>query len=208
VRNSSTHASIEAENSTELAPEDHLRAQLYQLVAAPFAAPPSTETLQAFAAIEGDNSRLGQALRDCAAAAGRATPEAEDDAYHELFIGIGSGVLVPFGSYYLTGFLHEKPLAKLRDDMDALGIEHNPDVKEPEDHIASVLEMMAGLIEGRYGTAASLAEQKKFYDTHVSSWASHFFKDLSETRQSAFYAAVGVVGSIFMEIEAQAFVYV
>jgi len=208
VRNSATHAEVEADHVIELAEEDHLRAQLYQLIAAPFSAPPSAEVLQAFAAIEGDNSRLGQALKACADAAGRATQEAEDDAYHELFIGIGSGVLVPFGSYYLTGFLHEKPLAKLRNDMDALGIQHNPDVKEPEDHIASVLEMMAGLIEGRYGTTASLAEQKKFYDAHVSSWASHFFKDLSETKQSAFFAALGVVGSIFMEIEAQAFEYV
>ncbi len=208
MRSSSTHVTTQASSSLELAPEDFLRAQLYQLIATPFSAPPSSEILQAYAAIDGDNSRLGQALTACADAAGRASPEAEDDAFHELFVGIGSGVLVPFGSYYLTGFLHEKPLAKLRNDMAALGVEHNPDVKEPEDHIASVMEVMAGLIEARYGPAASLAEQKKFYDAHVSSWAPHFFKDLSETEQSAFYAAVGVLGSVFMEIEAQAFEYV
>lgn len=208
MRSSSAHVTKQAEGTLGLAPEDFLRAQLYQLIAAPFSAPPTSEILAAFAAIDGDNSRLGQALKSCAAAAAHASPEAEDDAFHELFIGIGSGVLIPFGSYYLTGFLHEKPLAKLRDDMAALGVEHNPDIKEPEDHIASVLEMMAGLIEGRYGPAASLAEQKKFYDAHVNSWAPHFFKDLSETKQSAFYAAVGVLGSIFMEIEAQAFDYV
>lgn len=208
MRSSSTHATAQAAHALELAPEDHLRAQLYQLVATPFSAPAGPEILQAYAAIEGDNSRLGQALSACAAAARDADPVAEDDAFHELFIGIGSGVLIPFGSYYLTGFLHEKPLAKLRADMAALGVEHNPDVKEPEDHIASVLEMMAGLIEGRFGPASTLAEQKTFFDAHVGAWAPHFFKDLSETKQSAFYAAVGVLGSVFMEIEAQAFEYV
>jgi len=208
VRPDTTRATAEVSRTLELAPEDHLRAQLYQLIATPFSAPAGSDILQAYAAIDGDNSRLGQALSACAKAARHADPEAEDDAFHELFIGIGSGVLVPFGSYYLTGFLHEKPLAKLRDDMAALGVEHNPDIKEPEDHIASVLEMMGGLIEGRFGSAGTLAEQKKFFDAHVGSWAPHFFKDLSETKQSAFYAAIGVLGSVFMEIEAQAFEYV
>ncbi|MBU2582158.1 MAG: molecular chaperone TorD family protein [Alphaproteobacteria bacterium] len=207
MRNNSTHATLEADPANGLAPEEFLRAQIYQLIAGPFSAPAGPELLDAFAAIGGDSSRLGQALKACAEAAANASPEAEDDAYHELFVGIGSGVLVPFGSYYLTGFLHEKPLARLRRDMAAIGVEHNPDIKEPEDHISSVLEMMAGLIEGRFGAPASLSEQKKFFDAHVGVWAPHFFKDLSETKQSAFYAAVGVLGSIFMEIEAKAFEY-
>lgn len=207
MRSSSSHASQRADETLGLAPEDVLRAQLYQLIAAPFSAPPSAELLQVFAGVGGDASRLGQALAACAEAARTASPKAEDDAFHELFIGIGSGILVPFGSYYLTGFLHEKPLAKLREDMAALGVEQGPDVTEPEDHIASVMEVMAGLIEGRYAAAASLPQQRKFFDAHVSVWAPHFFKDLSETRQSAFYAALGVLGSVFMEIEAKAFEY-
>lgn len=207
MRSSSTHATLRTDQTMGLAPEDVLRAELYQLIATPLSTSPSSELLQAFAAIEGDSSRLGRAITSCAEAARTASPEAEDDAFHELFIGVGSGVLVPFGSYYLTGFLHEKPLAKLREDMAALGVEQNPDVKEPEDHIASILEMMAGLIDGRYAAPLSLAQQKEFFETHVGVWASHFFKDLSETRQSAFYAALGVLGSVFMEIEAKAFEY-
>lgn len=190
-----------------IAPEDHLRAQLYQLIAAPLSAPLSAELLSAFGAIAGDDSPLGTAMMQCAAAARSTTPEAEDDAYHELFIGIGAGILVPFGSYYLTGFLHEKPLAKLRSDMAELGVEKDPEIKEPEDHIASVLELMGGLIEGRFQTPAGLDQQQTFYKTHVGSWAPHFFTDLSKTNQSAFYAAIGVLGARFLEIEDQSFEY-
>lgn len=196
-----------AGNTADLAPEDILRAQLYQLLALALSAPPSPDVLKAFAEISGDDSRLGQALSACAEAARAARPEAEDDAFHELFIGMGTGILVPFGSYYLTGFLHEKPLAKLRQDMGALGVEQDPDVKEPEDHIASVLEMMAGLVEGRFGVPAALPEQELFFKAHVDSWAPQFFEDLSKTTPSAFYAAVGTLGMVFVEIEAKGFEY-
>ncbi|MCH9808307.1 MAG: molecular chaperone TorD family protein [Alphaproteobacteria bacterium] len=190
-----------------IAPEDQIRAQVYQLIAAPLSAPPSGDLLSAFAGISGDDSALGKAMKQCATAAAAATPDAEDDAYHELFIGIGAGVLVPFGSYYLTGFLHEKPLAKLRADMAELGVEKDPDVKEPEDHIASVLELMSGLIEGRFGAPVGLDRQQAFFKTHVGSWAGHFFEDLSKTQQSAFYAAVGTLGVRFIEIENESFEY-
>ena len=207
MRSGLDDAVSDAASSFDLAPEDVLRAQLYQLLALALCAPPTADVLTAFANVSGDDSRLGRALTSCAEAARNTTPEAEDDAYHELFIGIGSGVLVPFGSYYLTGFLHEKPLAKLRQDMAALGVEQDPNVKEPEDHISSVLEMMAGLIEGRFGVPAALREQETFFEAHVGSWAPHFFEDLSKTTPSAFYAAVGTLGTAFIEIEAKGFEY-
>lgn len=207
MRSGLDDAVSDAAGSIELAPEDLLRAQLYQLLALALCAPPTEDVLTAFANVAGDDSRLGRTLTSCAEAARSTTPEAEDDAYHELFIGIGSGVLVPFGSYYMTGFLHEKPLAKLRQDMAALGVEQDPDVKEPEDHISSVLEMMAGLIEGRFGVPATLQQQETFFEAHVVSWAPHFFEDLSKTTPSAFYAAVGQLGMAFIEIEAKGFEY-
>jgi TorA maturation chaperone TorD len=207
VRSGLDDAVSDAGRTFDLAPEDVLRAQLYQLLALALCAPPSADVLKAFADISGDESRLGQSLTLCAEAARNTGPEAENDAYHDLFIGIGSGILVPFGSYYLTGFLNEKPLATLRQDMAVLGVEQDPDVKEPEDHISSVMEMMAGLIEGRFGVPATLKEQETFFEAHVGSWAPHFFKDLSKTTPSAFYAAVGVLGTSFIEIEAKGFEY-
>ena len=208
MRSGATSKVSDIEPVSQLTPEDQLRVQLLQVLATPLANPPSAQILEAFGHISGDDTELGQALSDCAAAARDTTVEAEDDAYHELFVGIGSGILIPFGSYYLTGFLHEKPLAKLRTDMTKLGVEQDPDVKEPEDHIASVLELMAGLIDGRFGAPATLEQQRAFFDEHVGSWATHFFKDLSETQPSAFYAALGRLGAIFLEIEKKAFEYV
>ncbi len=198
----------ETGNLHMIAAEDQLRSQVYQLIAAPLSAPPSAELLSAFGSISGDESALGQAMKTCAAAARSTTPEKEDEAYHELFIGIGAGILVPFGSYYLTGFLHEKPLAKLRADMAELGVEKDPEIKEPEDHIASVLELMAGLIEGRFGAPSTLDQQQKFFSGHVGSWAGPFFEDLSKTKPSAFYAALGALGARFIEIETESFEYV
>jgi TorA maturation chaperone TorD len=89
--------------------------------------------------------------------------------------------------------------------MAQFGIAPNPDVKEPEDHIASLCEMMAGLIRGEFGAEVSLADQHAFFNTHVATWAGHFFSDLEGAEGSVFYAPVGKIGRAFMEIEIEAF---
>ncbi|MDX2288267.1 MAG: molecular chaperone TorD family protein [Hyphomicrobiaceae bacterium] len=176
-------------------------------------APLSAEKLAVYTGLSGDTSPLGSAIGDLAGAARSSDLASLDDAYHALFIGIGRGELLPFGSYYLAGFLHEKPLARLRQAMRELAIMRDPAVREPEDHIASVLEMMAGLIDGQFGDGrsgqpAELQTQKGFFDAHVVSWAPHFFRDLSRTTASPFYAAIGRVGDVFLAIEKEAFDYV
>ena len=122
-----------------------------------------------------------------------------------LFIGLGRGELVPYASYYMTGFLNEKPLATLREDMNLLRIARAPNVYEPEDNIASLMEMMAGLITGAFGAAAPISRQRGFYNKHIAPWARHFFTDLEGAKGSVFYAPVGAVGRIFMDIEREAF---
>lgn len=184
---------------------DRLRADLYRLLAGLLCAPAETAMLAVLAGLTGDDSEMGQAVGDLAAAAGRTTPEAARDEYHELFIGVGRGVLVPYGSYYLTGFLNEKPLARLRNDMGALGIARSPDVKEPEDHAGALMEMMAGLIDGSFGTVQPLDVQKDFFGKHVASWAPHFFGDLEQAEPARLYRPVGRVGRLFMAVEEQAF---
>jgi TorA maturation chaperone TorD len=127
------------------------------------------------------------------------------EEYQSLFVGLVRGELVPYGSYYLTGFLHEKPLAKLRDDLQAFGIARAENVSDPEDHIASLCEVMAGLIDGTFGTPVSLEEQKRFFNTHIRPWAPVFFRDLEAAKVSVLYAAIGSVGRAFLEIEEGAF---
>lgn len=195
-------ASILANDVVE---EDRLRAGLYRLIAGLLTAPPSSDMLRAAAALTGDETPLGLAIARLARAADAATAEVEGEAYHNLFVGLGRGILVPFGSYYLTGFLHEKPLAKLRQTMAAHGIAREEGVGEPEDHVASLLEMMAGLIDGSFGSALDPKGQKLFYGEHIGSWMPYFFRDLAGNEESELYAALGAMGSAFLEIEERAF---
>ena len=132
-------------------------------------------------------------------------PKTAMSEYNALFIGLGRGELLPYASYYLTGFLNEKPLANLRADMAALAITRAPNVFEPEDNIASLMEMMAGMIVGRFGAPVALSRQRDFFNRHVGIWAGHFFADLQAAKTSVLYASVGAVGSALIEIEREAY---
>ena len=188
-----------------LAQEDALRAQMYRFLARLLAAPPDTALLKTISELEGGETDLGKAMASFGKLAMKSDPVRADQEFHDLFIGVGRGELLPYGSYYLTGFLHEKPLSKLRSDMARLGIARGEERKEPEDHIASLMDIMAGLITGEFGDPAPLADQKEFFEAHISNWASHFFADLEGAKTSVLYAALGSIGRGFMEIEATAF---
>ncbi len=189
----------------DIAEEDRLRAQWYALLAQFLSAPPDAATLGLARALTGDDSDLGRGVTALAAAAKAVTVEGLNEEHFNLFTGVGQGELLPFGSYYLTGFLNEKPLAALRIDMDELGIGRADGVKEPEDHIASLCEMMAGMITGTFGEPVGLDRQRAFFDKHIGCWAPRFFEDLQAARSAAFYMPVGMIGSVFMAVESQAF---
>jgi len=194
-----------AEQMNDVAEEDFLRADLYRLLATLLAKAPTAETIEMCAKLSGDGSDLGEGIASLSKVASVTNAKALEREYNALFIGLGRGELLPYGSFYLTGFLNEKPLARLRGHMTELGIERNPDVKEPEDHIATLCEIMSGLIMGDYGAPLSVEDQHAFFNTHIATWASHFFKDLEAAEGSVFYAPVGKVGRAFMEIEIEAF---
>ncbi len=185
--------------------EEELRSQLYRLLAFFLHRPPDADGLEIASGMRGDDTDLGKAIAAFAKIAAKSNPATITHEFHDLFVGIGRGELLPYGSYYLTGFLHEKPLAKLRSDMAKLGIERRENVKEPEDHIAALCEMMSGLIAGDFDTVADLDRQKQFFNAHVGSWAKHFFTDLEAAKSSVLYGALGAVGRCFMEIEEVAF---
>ena len=187
------------------AEEEMLRAQGYALLARLLAAPPDSRTLEAVRGLSGDGTMLGRAIGALAAIARETELSRARDEYAALFIGVTRGELLPYASFYLTGFLHERPLAVLRGDMIRLGIARAPDVPEPEDHIGALCETMAGLIDGRFGAPVSLTEQRRFFDTHIGCWAPRFFQDLERAEPAVFYRAVGSVGRAFMDIETQAF---
>jgi TorA maturation chaperone TorD len=195
---------VDRTTGAELSEEDGCRSALYRLLGRVLVAPPDKSVLAGVAALEGDETALGRALSELAAAA--ASPQDLDREYHDLFIGLGRGELVPYGSYYLTGFLYEKPLANLRRDMAMLGIQRREDVREPEDHVGAVLEMMAGLIDGSFAARLNdFTAQQRFFATHVEPVAPRFFADLEKAKAARFYRPVARVGRLFLEVETFAF---
>lgn len=189
----------------EIAEEDALRADLYDFLGLLLASPPRKPLLAQAAALGGDESDLGQAMRSLARVAKVSTERGVEAEFNALFIGLGRGELLPYASYYLTGFLNEKPLAQLRADMNLRRITRAPNVYEPEDNIASLMEMMGGMIRGRFGAPASLQSQQEFWARHIAPWAGHFYSDLEAAKNSVFYASVGAAGRVFMEIEREGF---
>ncbi len=188
-----------------IAEEDILRAQIYRLIAGFLSCPPDKSSLQRASSLVGDAGEFGTSINNFAKIAGQTTLETANYEFHDLFVGVTRGELLPFGSYYQTGFLNEKPLARLRAEMAKMGIERAEQQKEPEDHISSVFEIMAGLIEGAYGAPASVKEQNRFFENHINSWASHFFIDLEGAKKSVLFAPLGTIGRLFVRIEQQAF---
>jgi TorA maturation chaperone TorD len=185
--------------------EELFRGRIYGLLARLLAAPPDGPLLASLAGLTSDNTEFGRAVAALAQTAAAATSAGIVEEYHELFIGLTRGELLPYGSYYLTGFLNEKPLAELRDALAGLGIARATEVKEPEDHVAALCEVMAGLIDGTYGMPQPLAVQRGFFETHMAPWVGRFFADLEDAQAAVFYAAVGMLGRRFIEIESAAF---
>lgn len=194
-----------AAHQTSVSEEDRLRADLYNFLGLILAGPADELLLAQTADLTGDDSDLGRSISALARVAKVSKPRAVESEYNALFIGVGRGELLPYASYYLTGFLNEKPLAVLRNDMAAQQITRAPNVFEPEDNIASLMEMMGGMIVGRFGEPATLDQQKQFFNKHIGPWASHFFTDLEAAKNSVLYASVGAVGRCFLDIEKEAF---
>ena len=153
--------------------------------------------------LRGDASPLGVAHAALAEAAGRTNAERVEREYFDLFIGLGRGELLPYGSYYLTGFLHERPLARLREDLSPLGIERADGQAEPEDHAAILCEIMAGLASRPFPAPAGA--ERELFEQHLAPWIGRFFADLERAEAADFYRRVGTLGRVFIEIETEAF---
>ena len=182
---------------------DRARAKEYALLASLLLTPPDADLLEKLASLRGDETALGQAHAALGKAAAAASASDVSREYFELFIGVGRGELLPYASYYLTGFLNERPLARLRGDMQRLGIERVEGHAEPEDHLGSLFEMMSGFAAGSF--VVSAAGEQDFFERHVAPWADRFFADLERAAAANFYRSVGAVGRLFIEIETEAF---
>jgi len=198
-------AAVATDDQVRLTDEDRLRADMYEFLAALFRAEPSDALIGHVAELKGDGSAIGSASSVLATLAGKLSNDEIRDEYMRLFIGVGRGEVLPYASYYLTGFLNDKPLANLRNDMAAMGIERVEGVRDPEDHIASLFDMMAGLIRGVFDAPNDLAAQAAFFKKHIEPWAPLLMQDIEAAKAAVFFAPVGTIGRAFMDIESEAF---
>lgn len=179
------------------------RAQEYALLSTLLARAPAQALLERLADMRCDASPLGRAHAAVAEAASRTSAAHVEQEYFNLFIGVGRGELLPYGSYYLTGFLHERPLARLREDLVRLGIERAAGQAEPEDHAAILCEIMAGLVSRRF--PAGPVADRELFERHLLPWIGRFFSDLERAGTADFYRQIGALGRAFIDIETEAF---
>jgi TorA maturation chaperone TorD len=189
-----------------LDPVDQARAHEYGLLSFLLWKAPEAKSLARLASLRGDATPIGRAHFDLSLAAGDADPVAVGREFFDLFIGVSRGEVMPYASYYLTGLLHERPLARIREDFLRIGIERETGICEPEDHLAVLCDVMAGLIRGDYGDGADCpVSDRDFFERHLSRWAASCFGDMERAHCAGFYRRVGALGRLFIEIEREAF---
>lgn len=181
-----------------------MRAAVYELLGSLLAKQPADETLQRLrniGEIDVSDGQIAMGWELMKQASLKFDQEAVHDEYFSLFLGVGRGELVPFGSWYITGFLMEKPVAVLRSELIRLGIERQDGVVESEDHIAALCDAMALII--RNSDEIPLATQQEFFNDHLSPWVGRFFNDMQNAKAAHFYRSVGFFGESFFEFEQQ-----
>ncbi|MFP3873634.1 MAG: molecular chaperone [Thiohalophilus sp.] len=178
-----------------------LRANTYSLLARLLRAVPDPALLGVLSRIESTDrerqSGFGLSWHLLKLNADRARLPELDDEFHDLFIGLGHGEVIPYASWYRTGYLMDRPLARLRHDLRQLGIERQQQVSEPEDHIAALCEAMAMLID----SGSDLDKQQAFYRNHLHGWLDRCFRDIEQAPSARFYKAVGQLGQHFVALE-------
>jgi TorA maturation chaperone TorD len=192
-----------ADHSEELA-----RAELYGLLARLWMAPPEAALLAQFgvAVTEAPESGLLEAPWQALVAALRATtPQAAADEYDALFGGVGKPEVFLYGSFYLAGFLNEKPLAALRTDLSALGLTRDPSRGETEDHIAYGCEVMRFLIAGDDIAVCNLEQQRRFFRGHLQTWVADLCDAVEAHPRALVWRELAQLTRVFLDIETQGF---
>jgi TorA maturation chaperone TorD len=199
--NTSYSNEVSENDLADIAEDQLYRSSSYALIAALLRSPPDNDMLQYIAQLiqqpHDDSDDLLVAMSTLGLSAKMLKPASIEDEYHQLFIGLGKGELVPYASWYLTGFLMEKPLSDLRDDLRRLGYVRDESISEPEDHAAALCEVMSMMI----GEGLDLDTQLQFYNSHMATWLGRFYSDLSEAQSAVFYKSLGRFGMAFKALE-------
>lgn len=180
---------------------DALRAGTWTLLGRLLIEPPSAEVRERLAAIEssgGAADALGTAWSQLKDVAREARDETLRREYQDVFVGVGGGEVTPYASWYLSGSLMDRPLVRLREDLESLGVTRNSNCSEPEDHAGAVCEIMAFAI---LDDDVDAEWQKDLFQRHAESWMGRLFEDIANAPSADFYRAVGALGKAFIELE-------
>jgi TorA maturation chaperone TorD len=193
-----------ADDSEELA-----RAELYGLLARLWIAPPDSDLLTQFRVAVTEAPQPGAYLevpwQSLVAAMRATTPAAAADEYDALFGGVGKPEVFLYGSYYLAGFLNERPLAALRADLASLGLTRDETRSETEDHVACVFEVMRYLIAGNDVAVSNLEQQRRFFRAHVQPWVEQCLDAVGAQPRAVLWREVAALTRAFVQVETQAF---
>jgi TorA maturation chaperone TorD len=143
---------------------------------------------------------LEQAWVEFASAVALADAQAVRIEHDQVFVGVGKAPVPPNASYYLSGFLNERPLADLREYLAGIGLARRDEVSETEDHLASLCEVMAHLIAGD-DVPDRLAAQREFFERFIAPWYERFTDALETCDEADFYRATARVLRRFLEVE-------
>jgi TorA maturation chaperone TorD len=189
--------------------EETARAEIYGLLAQLYYAPPSHELLESIRVAVTEAPAAGAFLEEpWRAFVGTARDMTDGDIageYDALFAGVGKPDVYLYESHYLAGFLNERPLARLRTDLAALGLGAHETMPETEDHIAYVCEVMRYLIAGEDVEVANLTKQRDFFTVHVQPWALQMCDAVAAHGRARFYSALAEFSRAFFSVEAQGF---
>lgn len=189
--------------------EETARAELYGLLAALYYGCPAIELIAKLRVAATDAPAVGAFLEEpwrvLVGVARVMTDAAIHAEYDALFGGVGKPEVYLYGSHFLSGFLNEKPLARLRTDLAALGLERSEAMSDTEDHIAYLFEVMRYLIAGDDVAVANLTRQHEFFSAHIQPWASTMCDDIKMHPKAHFYSALAELTLAFIGIEAQGF---
>ncbi len=189
--------------------EEIARAEMYGLLATLLYHPPGDELLAQLQAAVTEAPQQGGFLeepwRELVAAARSMTAAQIAQEYNALFGGVGKPEVYLYGSHYLSGFLNEKPLVQLRDDLAALGLARDANMPETEDHVAYLFEVMRYLIAGDDVSVCNLTQQSGFFSRHLQPWVSRLCQAIAEHPRAGFYARLAGLAEAFASVEAQGF---
>lgn len=189
--------------------EETARAELYGLLAQLYYSAPAPGLLAtlrvAVTQAPAEGGLLEEPWQQLVGAARAREDAAIAAEFERLFGGMGKPEVFLYGSHYLSGFLNEKPLARLRTDLDALGLARSEAMPETEDHLAYLCEAMRYLIAGDDMAVCNLTTQRDFFAAHLQPWVLALCDVLEAHPAAAFYGALARFTRAFVAIEAQGF---